>query len=252
MRASKGDYFFISRWIKPAVQFLRAGGFFQKRCHYCLEPFDADDSYAMLCQACQKELAPYSGNKCLFCGEPLDSGEKLCSNCRKQKPPWTKTAYHGLYAGELRKMLLSFKFGGKLHLAKVFADFIMNASVCLPKADLLLPVPQHPAHLLKRGFNQANELCKRFSAISGIPCSARMLLKTRKTAPQEGLSAMGRKENIKDAFVASPKVKSRDIWLIDDVLTTGSTCAECCSALRKAGAASVSLLFVARTPLGDF
>lgn len=252
MRVNERDIFFVSKWIKPAIHFLRTGGFFQKRCHNCLEPFDGDDWGAMLCQACKNDLAPYAGNKCLLCGEPLGMGEKLCPGCSKQKPPWTKTAYHGLYAGELRNMLLSFKFGGQLHLARVLADFIMDASVCLHKADLVLPVPQHPSHLSKRGFNQANELCKRFSAISGIPCSARLLLKTRKTAPQEGLSATARKENIKNAFEASPKVKGLDIWLIDDVLTTGSTCAECCDALHKAGAASVSLLFVARTPLGNF
>lgn len=137
-------------------------------------------------------------------------------------------------------------------MSAVFAEFLMNAAACLPKADIMLPVPQHSSQLSKRGFNQANELCKHFSAISGIPFSSRLLLKTRKTAPQESLSAKGRKENIKDAFAASSQVKGLDIWLVDDVLTTGSTCAECCCALRKSGATSVSLLFVARTPLGDF
>ena len=112
-------------------------------------------------------------------------------------------------------------------------------------ADLLLPVPLHPRRLKARGFNQALLLAQGFP---DRPTGLEVLKRLRHTVPQVGLNPKERRDNVKGAFgVSQPAaVKGRKILLIDDLYTTGSTVRECARVLRRAGAARVEVLTVAR------
>ena len=117
----------------------------------------------------------------------------------------------------------------------------------------VIPVPLHTRKRAQRGFNQAEMIArdalkqlsrpKRFDMCSGV------LLRSRETGSQIGLTRHQRRENMRGAFAVSDptRILNRDILLIDDVYTTGTTASECARVLRRAGAARVWVATVART-----
>jgi ComF family protein len=114
--------------------------------------------------------------------------------------------------------------------------------------DLLVPVPLHPRRLRERGFNQAILLGTFLSRAWRIPLARTALARIRWTVPQIELDHRERAANVRGAFAVShpEMVAGRRILLLDDVLTTGSTVAECARMLRKAKAAEVFVVAVAR------
>ncbi|WP_417292097.1 ComF family protein [Desulfovibrio porci] len=250
-------------------------GLSQTRCAHCLRPFlpagdalgasandDVAGAAAPLCPACRTLFSPYRGPRCPRCGLPTAEArasgqavalsrpdpESRCGRCLNDDPPWDSLAYYGLYCDALRDALLRLKFDGELSLAPLLGACLLEASRCLPSPDALLAVPQHPAHLRRRGFNQAHELAKALHCLTGLPLRPELLRRTKTGPPQAGLSATLRRRNVLDSFQAAPQAHGLRLWLIDDVMTTGSTLAAACLALRSAGAQQVRALFVARTP----
>lgn len=232
------------------------------RCSVCLRPFSptalgsAAGDGLPLCPACRPHFAPYAGARCPQCGFPfpgLPAGDQkmatmLCGACLAELPPWRAFVYHGLYRGALRELILRFKFGGELALARLLAAWLEDAARCLPEPDVLLAMPQHPAHLRRRGFNQAHELARRLHVATALPLRPDLLVRTRDSAPQATLNARMRATNVRGVFAASPAVRGMRLWLIDDVMTTGNTLKEATRTLLAAGATEVCVLAVARTP----
>ena len=175
----------------------------------------------------------------------------LCGRCLTDPPPWTRAAFYGLYRQSLRHTLLRLKFDGHLYLAPLLGAFLLEAAHCLPGPDALLAVPQYPDHLRHRGYNQAHELAKALHAQTGLALVPRLLSRTRPGPAQVGLNARSRPENVRHSFAASPEVKGLRVWVVDAVMTTGSTLRAAGLALLKAGASSVDVLVVARTPKED-
>ena len=124
----------------------------------------------------------------------------------------------------------------------------MAASHAELRADLVIPVPLHPRRLAERGYNQAALLAAEVAPALGAALVARGLARVRDTAHQARLARDDRGANVADAFQARrpERIRGRAVVLIDDVATTGATLAACADALRRAGAASVVALVVAR------
>lgn len=164
-------------------------------------------------------------------------------------PPWAGIAYHGLYEGLLRELILRLKFSADLAVTPLLADFLLQACQNLPAPDYLIAIPQFTGRLRERGFNQAHETARLMAKSAGFAYRTDLLLRIKAGPPQEGLSAAERKANMQDVFRAHDRVAGQTIWLIDDVLTTGSTCASAARCLLAKGAQAVYLLVIARTPL---
>jgi len=113
--------------------------------------------------------------------------------------------------------------------------------------DAVVPVPMHRAKVRRRGYNQAELLARALALRIGVPCETNLLTKTRDLDAQSKLPRVERSENVRGAFLASPRVKSRRILLIDDVCTTGATIRACAGELVRAGAARVAAAVVAKT-----
>jgi ComF family protein len=116
----------------------------------------------------------------------------------------------------------------------------------------LVPVPLHKGKRRQRGFNQAELIAK--SALKLLPAdrfelATDILIRTRPTESQIGLTSHQRRENLRGAFaVPHPaEVKNREVLLIDDVYTTGTTATECARILRRAGTSRVWVATAART-----
>ncbi len=114
--------------------------------------------------------------------------------------------------------------------------------------DFLVPVPLSSRRFLDRGFNQAGELARGLGKASGKPVRYDVVKRLGGGAPQSLLGAAARRENIKGVFQTTTSVLGKRIALVDDVITTGSTCSALAEVLRAAGAARIICLAVAATP----
>jgi predicted amidophosphoribosyltransferase len=114
--------------------------------------------------------------------------------------------------------------------------------------DLLLAPPLSASRLRARGFNQALELAKVVGRELGVAVDPGGVPRPPETAPQPGLGRPARQENLRNAFRCRRDLAGRSVAIVDDVLTTGATAEALAGVLRAAGAGSVAVWVVARTP----
>jgi ComF family protein len=158
-----------------------------------------------------------------------------------------------IYNEILAKTILDFKFNDKTQFAKSLAYLMSNKinKESLNLQDtLIIPVPIHSKRLFKRKYNQSSLLAKHISKLSKIKYSNNGLKRIKNTPHQTGQSAKVRKLQLTNAFKANESIiKNKNIILIDDVFTTGSTVNICAKELKEKGAKSVKVLTIAYTPL---
>jgi ComF family protein len=202
-------------------------------CRTCLasvEPLDAE----FFCVSCRTPFQnPF----------PLDENG-LCGLCRSGVRGFDAAYSFSSYDGVLRKLIHLYKYGRVRTLARPLSDFLAHALPLDERFDCIVPVPLHWRRRWKRGFNQSEFLARALARRSGIPM-VKALARSRSTKAQAGLSNHARRQNVMKAFRARP-VPGKRILLIDDVMTTGATATACALALKRAGAARVALLTVAR------
>jgi ComF family protein len=187
-----------------------------------------------------------------------NGGEVRCLLCQRIDPPFERAVAYGSYAGGLRDLIHVLKFEqvrpAAAVLGRVLAETIANLEKAMPVGTIMVvPVPLHTSKQAQRGFNQAEMIArgalkqlsrpKRFDLCMGV------LLRQRDTRSQIGLTSRQRRENLRGAFAVSDPTRTvnRDILLVDDVYTTGTTASECARVLLRAGAARVWVATVART-----
>lgn len=191
---------------------------------------------------------------CDACGSPFayDQGARaICPACHARRPGFDRGRAACVYDEASRDLILKLKHADRPELARLFAHWIARAAAdLLADADAVVPVPLHPIRLLGRRYNQAAEIARRLSPLSGVAYYPDALVRVRATVSQGGRSASSRRRNVAGAFKTPKswrrKIEGRHIVLIDDVLTTGATAEGCARALRAAGAASVDLAVIAR------
>lgn len=145
-----------------------------------------------------------------------------------------------------------YKYNRDVSLAAPLSRLLArHCPVDLDGYDLVVPVPLHVSRLRWRGFNQALLLARRLVRGRRPGVDPFVLERTRPTLPQVELDEVERRRNVAHAFhVRRPAaVQGRRVLLVDDVYTTGSTVKECSHALRRAGAAEVDVLVLARAVL---
>lgn len=212
---------------------------FPETCPACSQTA-SDHRTAPICADCWNTISRYAGTVCRICGTPLpsDSG-RVCGSCIKDAPVFTSARSFGIYEGPLRKAIGLLKYHGIKRLAGPLSDIIM--SIDMPEADAVMAVPLHVNRLRERGYNQSALMAKRIARHMNISFEADCLIKVRDTLPQVGLHFHERMKNIKGAFTVrdSRPVRGKDVILVDDVVTTGSTIRECARILKQAGAANI-------------
>ncbi len=134
---------------------------------------------------------------------------------------------------------------------RLFSRWLARAGAeLLGDADLIVPVPLYRSRLWWRRFNQSAMLAQGLSRATGVPVDCFALKRVRRTASQVGLSPEQRKRNVAGAFRVEPSragaVKGKKIVVVDDVITTGATVEACARVLKRAKAARVDVLALAR------
>jgi ComF family protein len=115
--------------------------------------------------------------------------------------------------------------------------------------DYIIPVPNHPKKLKKRGYNQVMSFCESLSLVFDIPIKHNLLKRLTNTKSQTSKSRLARAETIQNDFSANntEALINKHILLIDDVITTGATIEACCKELLKIENLKISVLSIAFT-----
>ncbi len=238
---------------------------FPSDCRLCGFPL-INISRLPVCQPCLSDLRRITGNVCSGCGErvfsphALSAAETRCGLCRRLKPPFAKAVAYGSYDGGLRELIHLLKYEQVRPAAVVLGRMLAEAVSGMDSGStalLVVPVPLHARKLRQRGFNQS-ELIAQHAVKLGVGSArlamhSRVLERRRETQSQIGLTRHQRRENLRGAFAVSrpEEIAGREILLVDDVFTTGTTVSECARVLLRAGASKVFVATVARTQKDD-
>jgi ComF family protein len=218
---------------------------FPTSCRLCRAPGEPG---LELCAACREAL-PWLDHACRICATPLPSEARVtvCPHCQNAATAIDECravfTYHPPVDGWIQRL----KFEQDLALGRLLGTLLADS--LSPDADAasvsILPVPLHRKRLSERGYNQAMEIARPLTRC-GYRIETRCCKRARNTSAQTGLSATGRKGNMRSAFSVTEPLDDRRFILIDDVLTTGSTLNELARTLKRGGAQSVKAWVVAR------
>jgi len=254
----------FASWASSLAESLFAT-LFPSDCRLCGAPL-VKISRLPVCEECLSAMRPMAGGVCSVCGERLvsphafsgEDAEPKCGLCRRLDPPFAKAAAYGSYDGGLRELIHLLKYEQVRPAARVLgrmlAEVAAGLALSFGEAEVLLvPVPLHVGKVRRRGFNQSDLIARE--ALKFKPAGDRLALapavmeRCRETQSQIGLTRHQRRENMRGAFaVAQPEaIAGREILLVDDVFTTGTTVSECARVLRRAGASKIWVATVART-----
>ena len=233
---------------------------FPAECRICGELLE-NISRLPVCEPCLDSAKIFDGPQCCVCGElllgQLTIGEEpLCGLCQRARPKYERAFAYGPYEGALRDLIHLLKYQrmapAARPLGKRMAEGMRAAVREAANAAVVVPIPLHRGKLSQRGFNQAEEIARAAVKASGVKIEIcpKLLTRVRATTSQTGLTRHQRRENVRGAFVVPKKfalsVKGRNIILVDDVFTTGTTAEECARVFKRAGAAKVWVVTAAR------
>jgi ComF family protein len=218
----------------------------------CEKPLQ-DLSRIPICKSCLESPRPLSAvHACRVCQTPfvdafpLDEHD-LCTVCRRREVSFDAAYSFGSYEGTLRDLIRLFKYSRIESLSKPLSRLLLDALPPGQHFHLVTPMPMHWYRRWQRGFNQTELLAKPVARELKVP-AARVLKRVRVGKRQAGLGATARRNNLHRAFQLGrgARVEGKNILLIDDVLTTGTTLAAASAVLKAAGAKQVCALTVAR------
>lgn len=266
-------------WAGRAAENLFAV-FFPSDCRLCGAPL-VRISRLPVCEECLDQIHPVRGDVCSVCGERVlstyavagDDGSVRCPLCRRIEPPFARAVAYGSYDGGLRELIHLLKYEGVRPAANVLGRMLAEAFADLnpawteqgaavrdaagkhgapSRSIAVIPVPLHKTKKRQRGFNQAELIAQaalKFHPAGQFVLGKDVLERQRETQSQIGLTSHQRRENMRGAFAVTraEEIKGREVLVVDDVYTTGTTVSECARVLRRAGARRVWVATVART-----
>jgi len=202
------------------------------------------DCPEFLCPDCSSEILPIDINKCCrYCGAPLPlsyARKGICSSCKESGLNFTRHRSYTFYSGNMKRIIKKFKYSKIYGLDDVLAGFLHKTYRRCFNHESIDYIETVPGEHTKK-------LAKIFSKIVKIPFKNN-IIKIRDTRRQSGLGMGARRINILDAFKLRNCLvyKDKNILILDDVWTTGSTLKEICRIVRRGGARKVFLLTLAR------
>lgn len=211
---------------------------------------------------------------CLHCDSPIegspdigtpnpDAVRFICAKCYgrleryNETHPWKEemienglidnslSAFWFRTGNEIQTLMHEMKYSKMKSVGRLFGREIGRVvkNSGSEKWDYVIPVPLHRSRFRDRTYNQSEYIAQGVSEMIKVESIAKAISRTRFTGTQTKLNKAERKENIKDAFSINPKYKdklhSKNIILVDDVITTGATIIECARTLKSAGSGKV-------------
>ena len=219
-------------------------------CLLCDEP---SQRAMALCEACENDL-PWLERQCRQCALPIPDAHALCTDCSNNPPSFSQVIAPFEFIFPVDTLISRFKYQqnwpyGRLLSTLLAQHLRYHFDEGGQRPDLILAVPLAKRRQRTRGYNQAQMICDWLSKTLSLDNPKQLLRRTRETISQQGLNAKQRRENLHNAFelIEPEQVKDQHIILVDDVLTTGTTCSIISELLLKHGAARVDVYCLART-----
>jgi ComF family protein len=209
-----------------------------------------------LCAGCFDDLPALQAG-CRICARPVTDAGMTCGQCQKTRPPFDRVVAPYRYAWPMDKMIQQFKFSGNLTMGRVLGTLLalhlQSGGIAAGEewqssgnSIVVVPVPLHRRRLRERGFNQANELGRSMGRVIPINLCPDLCERVRDTPAQSGKKSADRVANVRQAFALRVDKAPDQLILLDDVMTTGSTCAELATTFRMRGTRTVIVWCLAR------
>lgn len=219
------------------------------KCIFCekILPIKSVDT---CCGNCFQKLPFIRNDYCLKC-MGYSKKELYCKTCLNCSRKFEKNISVFSYTGIVRASILRYKIFRKINYSQQYAKFMYDLFLSKYKDinfSLMTNVPTSIISILKRGFDQTDELSKNLNKFIEIPYIKNVLIKNWYSKSQKGLKQDERKMNVFGTIKINKKmnVKDKNILLIDDVFTTGATFNECAKILLNNDARKVYTLSLAR------
>ena len=215
---------------------------------YCL---DCGVEGSIVCAECVKKISADGVFCCPVC-HMVNKDGSCCEICQ----PATKLEQHVALMpyreqGLIGKITHILKYQFVIDVLKILEPIIKKFSEShssfFCNVEVVVPVPLHRRRFAERGFNQAELIAGALARSLGLPLIS-ALQRQKQTEQQAKLTKAEREANIRSAFSVadSADVLGKEVIVVDDVYTTGSTIQECAAALKSAGAKRVVGFTVAR------
>lgn len=220
---------------------------FAPRCKLCQEEL-VHRSEVLVCAPCRTKINFCELTRCRICGKFIEDANTLCGSCSVRPPPFIRHASYAPYEGALKELIILYKFGEIIPLKNLLADCYLDlfGRLYTGRFDFIVPVPSNRNR--GREFEPVLEIARILSRRLGIPILGDMLIKVRDTSPQVGLTLPQRVRNLNGAFrlKGGERGRGKNVLLIDDVYTTGTTIRKCAETLKR-GKARVQAITLAQS-----
>lgn len=203
--------------------------------------------YPPVCGFCNQICKEYLCRKC----EIKINEYKLNSINKVKNMYFDEILYIFKYQDIIRNTLIEYKFQNKAYIYKTFSKIILkDKKICgfLKNYDIITSVPISNKRKGLRGYNQSYLIAKEIAKLNKLKCENKCLIKQKDTIEQSKLNKEQRKVNIKGAYkiINEEKIFNKNILLLDDIYTTGSTVNECAKMLKQAGTNKIGILTIAK------
>ena len=200
------------------------------------------------CKDCESAVKKLSPPFCQKCGSPEIFSNNRKDHCLDLLQSIDFIRSYSIYEPPLSNAIKKLKYQNDIGIAQVLAFYLVELYNDLNlDTDYVIPVPLGKNRIKERGYNQASLIARPFSLAIGRPMKTQALFRYKETKSQVGLSREERSANVSGAFsVDNSNLIGKNIILIDDVNTTGSTLEACASELKNKGANTIVGLTIAR------
>lgn len=191
-----------------------------------------------ICESCREKIVYIQEPLCKKCGKPIQSQEKeYCFDCQKRRVHYEQGRSLWLHEKPVSSSIYNFKYKNKRVYGEVYGRELaeqFGTLIRMWKIDVLIPVPIHRKRMRKRGYNQAEIIARELGNRMNIPVDTSVIIRERETMPQKELGQKNRRKNLKKAFrLTGKRMRGKNILLIDDIYTTGSTIEAMAELLKK-------------------
>lgn len=254
LRSGKDDMNFQKKiFVKYVYAILKTAAelLYPPRCPVCDELLSPGKN--AICISCEKKITRITELVCKKCGKPLSNERKeYCGDCARKHHSYRQGKAVFLYKGEMRQSLYRFKYSNRREYASFYAGEAVSqyaSWVRRREIEVIVPIPMYTGKKRRRGYNQAEVFAKALGRKMDIPVETKLVKRTRDTIPQKELNDNERKKNLKNAFqVTTQKTQKnqkvqknqyKQVLLVDDIYTTGSTMDAVAEVLLSSGAQNI-------------
>ena len=213
-----------------------------------------------ICDRCLSRFS-FITEACPICGREVVPAVLIegqhCPECSEERPPYNFARSVFTYSGYAREVLLEYKYGHRPDLAGPFSQMLFlyyDEYFKDQNIDYLIPVPMHGERKNYRGYNQAARLAQALSKKIKVEYKD-VISRVKDSLPLYTLTKKARKMELEGAFqleedTDSAIFKDKNILIIDDIITTGTTSSEISHfILKEMEAANVYVLTTASVPV---